>query len=178
MASSCSDRVRGRRVSAGKADMPTKTPVAIASRARGSALAVARTCRSPEVRIACPASRPSGTTPNALPHIVLRSVTGARRQFGARFGAYVGGERRRQPRGVVVRWDVVQVAHRRLDISVAHPRLDLPQIDTPGRTLRPERVAQVVEDDWVVSHHALRVGVVRGLDITEVTQPRPLKRRV
>ena len=41
-----------------------------------------------------------------------------------------GGERGRQASGVVVLRHVVQVPHRRLDVRVPHPLLDLHQVDT------------------------------------------------
>ena len=46
-----------------------------------------------------------------------------------------------------MRGHVVQVAHRRLDVGVAHPRLDLAEVDAPRRALRTERVPQVVKHD-------------------------------
>jgi hypothetical protein len=84
----------------------------------------------------------------------------------------------REPRRVVVSWDVVEVAHRHLDVRVPHPRLDLAQIDALRGALRAKRVAQIVEDDRVVAHDALRVRLARWRDEPQVAQPRAPKRGV
>jgi hypothetical protein len=58
-----------------------------------------------------------------------------------------GRERSGQAGGVVVLGDVVQVAHRGLDVGVAHPCLDPAQVDALRGALRAERVPEIVKDD-------------------------------
>jgi len=62
-----------------------------------------------------------------------------------------GCERGGKPGRVVVRRHVVQVAHGCLNVCVAHPRLDAPQVDSGARAHRPESVSRVVKHDRLVA---------------------------